>query len=141
MKELNADVPFSEILELPKNNQYLSFETMFFLSLMKDQPAFYDLINFQNPQMNQSLQSLARTTTFFEREQSIVALQAQVQDLQTGNAWLSSQSEAWEKAAATLQSQVHDTAERLSSSEAILNKIRNHWGMRFVNYLSKTKFF
>ena len=58
LKELKANVPFSEILELLKNNHDLSFETMFFLSLMKDQPAFYDLIDFNNPQTIQLLQLL-----------------------------------------------------------------------------------
>jgi len=79
-----------------------------------------------------------------EREQIITVMQAQVQDLQTGNTWLSSQREAWEKVAAereqsiaALTSRLHDTAERLSLSGAILNKIRNHWGMRFVKFLSK----
>ena len=162
LKELDADFPFSEILELLKNNQYLSFETMFILSLMKDQPAFYDLIDFNNPQTIQSLQSWVSTTTFVAREQSIVALQAQVQDLQTGNEWLTSQREAWEKLAtereqsiAALQAQVQDlqtgnawlTSQRdawekaAAEREAILDKIRNHWGMRFINFLSKTKYF
>ena len=83
-----------------------------------------------------------------EREQSIAALQAQVQDLLTGNAWLTSQREAWEKTAAereqsiaALVSRLHETDERLAASDAILNKIRNYWGMRFINFLSKTKLF
>ena len=86
--------------------------------------------------------------TSAEREQSIAALQAQVQDLLTGNAWLMSQREAWEQVAAereqsivALTSQLYETDERLAASDAILNKIRNHWGMRFGNFLSKTKFF
>ena len=58
MKELNTNVPFSEILGLFKNNHYLSFETMLFLSLMKDQPEFYDLIDYNNPQTLQFLQLL-----------------------------------------------------------------------------------
>jgi hypothetical protein len=58
LKELNADVPFSEIFELLKSNHLLSFETMFFLSLMKDQPAFYHLIDFNNPQTIQLLELL-----------------------------------------------------------------------------------
>ena len=58
LKELKANISFSELLELLKNNHYLSFETMFFLSLMKDQPAFYDLIDFNNPQTIQLLQLL-----------------------------------------------------------------------------------
>jgi glycosyltransferase involved in cell wall biosynthesis len=58
MKELNANVPFSEILELLKNNHYLSFETMLLLSLMKDQPEFYDLIDYNNPKTLQLLQLL-----------------------------------------------------------------------------------
>ncbi|MDO9102270.1 MAG: glycosyltransferase [Candidatus Nitrotoga sp.] len=86
--------------------------------------------------------------TAAEREQSIAILQAQVQDLLTGNAWLTSQREAWEKVAAereqsiaALTSRLHETDERLAASDAILNKIRNHWGMRFGNFLSKTKLF
>ncbi|HEY5503598.1 MAG TPA: glycosyltransferase, partial [Sedimentisphaerales bacterium] len=77
--------------------------------------------------------------TAAEREQSIVALQAQVQDLQTGNAWLTSQRDAWEKNAAALTSRLRDH-ERIEASNAILNKHHN-WRMRFVNFLSKTKFF
>ena len=79
-----------------------------------------------------------------DREQSIAALQVQVQDLQTGNAWLSSQREAWEKVAAereqsiaTLTSRLHETDERLAVSDVFLNKIRNHWVMRVVNFFQK----
>jgi glycosyltransferase involved in cell wall biosynthesis len=200
LKELNANVPFAEIVELLKNNHDLSFETMFFLALMKDQPVFYDLIDFNNPQtiqLLQLLQSRVSIAEFFalkaqvqdlqtgnawltsqreawektaaEREQSIVVLLAYVQDLQTGNAWLTSQREAWEKTAAereqsivALQVQVEDlqtgnawlTSQRDAWEKAAaerdqtiavltpcLHKIRNHWGMRLVNLLSKKKLF
>ncbi|MCX5855303.1 MAG: glycosyltransferase [Deltaproteobacteria bacterium] len=110
LKELNANVPFSEILELLKNNHDLSLETMLFLSLMKDQPAFYDLIDFNHPQtiqLLQLLQSGVSITTFFALQAQVQDLQAQVQDLQThvqdlltGKAWLSSQCEAWQKVVA-----------------------------------------
>lgn len=83
-----------------------------------------------------------------EREQSIAALQAQVQDLLTGKAWLTSQREACEEIAAereqsiaALTSRLHETDERLAASDAILNKVRNHWGMRFVNFFQKRNFF
>ena len=151
LKEFKADVPFSKIFGILKYNNSLSFEAMFFLALLKDQPAFYDLIDFNNPQTIQLLQLLQfglSITEFFAREQSIAALQAQVQELQTGNTWLSSQRDAWEKVAAereqaiaALTSNLHDTAERLAVREAMQNKIRNHWGMRFVNFISKSKIF
>ncbi len=61
LKELNADVSFTDVLALLKNNHYLSFETMLFLSLIKDKPAFYDLIDFNNPQTIQLLQLLQQS--------------------------------------------------------------------------------
>ena len=86
--------------------------------------------------------------TAAEREQSIVALQAQVQDLLTGNVWLTSQSEAWERTAAereqsivALTSRLREATENLAASTALLDKIRSHWAMRFVNLLSKRAFF
>jgi glycosyltransferase involved in cell wall biosynthesis len=54
-------------------------------------------------------------------------LQAHVQDLQTGNAWLLSQRDAWQKLA--------------SERESRLDAIRSHRGMRLVNFMSKTKLF
>jgi glycosyltransferase involved in cell wall biosynthesis len=111
LKELNANVPFSEILELLKNNHDLSFETMFFLSMMKDQPAFYDLIDFTHPKTIQLLQLLQlgiSITTTFALQAQVQELQAHVQDLQTGNAWLTSQREAWEKVAAEREQSIHD---------------------------------
>jgi glycosyltransferase involved in cell wall biosynthesis len=140
LKELNANVPFSEILELFKNNHDLFFETVFFLSLMKEQPAFYDLTDFNNPltiQLLQLLQSGVSIATFFarektaaERERIIVALQGQVQDLLTGNVWLTSQRDAWEKTAAereqsiaVLQAQVQD----LLIGNAWLTSQRDAW--------------
>jgi len=99
-----------------------------------------------NAWLTSQREALEKTSA--EREQFITALQAQVQDLLTGNAWLTSQREALEKTAAereqsivALTSRLHETDERLAASDAILNKLRNHWGMRFVNYLSKTKLF
>ena len=86
--------------------------------------------------------------TAAQREQSIAALQAQVQTLLTGNAWLTSQREAWEQTAAereqsitVLTSQLKQTAERLAERDAMLNMIRSHWGMRFVNFFCKKQIF
>ena len=42
---------------------------------------------------------------------------------------------------AELTSRLHETEERLAAREVILNRIRNHWGMRFVKFFSKTDFF
>ena len=123
LKELNANVPFSEIVELLKNNHDLSFETMFFLSLIKDQQAFCDLIDFNNPQTIQLLQLLQTWVSIA----TFVALKAQVKDLQSGNAWLTSERDAWEKTAAereqTLQAQVQD----LQSGNAWLTSERDVW--------------
>ena len=137
LKELNANIPFSEILELLKSNNYLFFETMFFLSMMKDQPAFHDLLDFNNPQTIQLLQLLqfgVCVTTYFAREQYIVALQAHVQDLQTGNAWLESQRAAWESTALVNDANVRQLAERLE-------KIQSHRGVWLVNRLTGRKLF
>lgn len=78
-----------------------------------------------------------------EREHSIGALQAQaqVQELLTGNAWMTSQRDAWEKTAGALTSSLSETVERLEVASKVLDKIRSHRGMRFINYLSKTKLF
>jgi hypothetical protein len=46
-----------------------------------------------------------------------------------------------EQSIAALTSRLHETDERLVASDVILNKIRNHWGMRVVNFFSKTKLF
>jgi hypothetical protein len=68
-----------------------------------------NLIARQEQQTTMLLRTEAR------REQSIAALQAQVQDLLTGNTWLTSQRQAWEQTAAereqsiaALQAQVQD---------------------------------
>jgi hypothetical protein len=93
---------------------------------VKEQPAFCNLIDFNDPQAIQLLhllQSGAGIATSF-------ALKAQVQDLQTGNAWLSSQRDAWEKTAAereqsivTFQAQVQD----LQAGNAWLSSQRDAW--------------
>ena len=62
-----------------------------------------------------------------KRERFITELQAQVQELQTGNAWLLSQRDAWQKLA--------------SEHEIRLDAIRSHRGMRLVNFLFKIKLF
>lgn len=79
-----------------------------------------------------------------EREQSITALQAQVHDLLTGNAWLTSQREAWERTATereqantALTYALQEANDRLAESDAILNKLRKHWAMRWINYFSR----
>ena len=86
--------------------------------------------------------------TAAEREQSIVALQTQVQDLLTGNDWLTSQREAWEKTAAErgkiigeLNLHLHMTTESLAEKIKVLENIKAHRGMRFVNALSNPKLF
>jgi glycosyltransferase involved in cell wall biosynthesis len=62
-----------------------------------------------------------------ELQAKVKDLQAHVHDLQTGNAWLSSQRDAWQKLSAEL--------------ERSLDAIRAHRGMKLVNYLSRTKVF
>lgn len=83
-----------------------------------------------------------------EQEGTIAALQVQVQDLLTGNAWWTSQRDAWERLAAEreqsvaeLTARLQQTAERLAASDAILNKLRSHRGIRFINLLSKRSLF
>jgi glycosyltransferase involved in cell wall biosynthesis len=104
-----------------------------------------------------------------ERERSILSLQSYVQDLLTAKDWLDEQRLAWEKLAdereqsnvvlqariqslgnladereqsiAMLTTQLQGTTERLAAANAILDKIRNHWGMRCVNFFLKTNFF
>ena len=75
---------------------------------------------------------VAITRTMAEREQAIVALQAQVQDRLEGAEWLTSQRDAWEQSAV----QSHKAVATL---DAKLYKIRNHWGMRFINSLCRNK--
>ena len=125
LKELSGDIPFSEIIELLKHNNDLSFETMFFLSMIKDRPAFNDLIDFNNPQTIPLLQLLqlgfsmtaflalqAQVQDLQAHTQNLQAhiqdLQAHIQDLQIGNAWLSSQREAWEKIATEREQGIRD---------------------------------
>ena len=77
-----------------------------------------------------------------------MALQTQVQDLLTGNDWLTSQREAWEKTAAErgkiigeLNLHLHMTTESLAEKIKVLENIKAHRGMRFVNALSNPKLF
>ena len=119
LKELNVDDLFSELVELLNNNNNISFETLFFLLLLKDQPIFYHLIDFDNPRTIQLLELLRIGVN----KAAFVALQAQVQDLQTGNVWLTSQREAWEKAASALQAHVQD----LQVGKAWLTSQREAW--------------
>jgi glycosyltransferase involved in cell wall biosynthesis len=139
LKALNADIPFSEVLELLKNNHDLSFETMFFLSMMKDQPAFYDLTDFNHPQTIQLLQLLqlgmSITTTFALQAQVqnfqiyVQDLQTHVQDLQTGKAWLTSQREAWEKIAAEREQGINDLQAHIQNLQTYLQELQagNAW--------------
>jgi hypothetical protein len=76
-----------------------------------------------------------------DREQSIAALQVQVQELLTGNAWLSSQHAAWESASVLSDAKIKHLDERLKASDAVLNRIRSHRGMKLINYFSRTKLF
>jgi len=78
LKELDENVPFAEILEFLKNNKYLSSETLFFLLMMKDQPAFYKLIDFSNPRTVQMMPFLDKGINPFACRQSIAALEQTV---------------------------------------------------------------
>ncbi|MBN2437572.1 MAG: glycosyltransferase [Deltaproteobacteria bacterium] len=118
LKELNPDLAFDDILELLKNNHDLFLDAMFFLSMIKDRPAFYDLVDLNHPRTIQLLRlielgvSIASTIALQARVED---LQAWTQDLQKGMAWLASQCRAWEKATnereqviASLQDHVQD---------------------------------
>lgn len=81
------------------------------------------------------------------RDQTIVDLQAEVKNMISGNAWMTSQRDAWEQAtvqrdqtiaALTLQLQKMD--ESLKLREDMLNKIRSQWFVRFVNIFSRSQF-
>ena len=75
------------------------------------------------------------------RGQSITEMQAQIEDLRAGTAWLNSQRDAWEKAAVVNNDRAKYLAEKLKASDAVLNRIRSHRGMKLINLFSKTKFF
>jgi hypothetical protein len=71
-----------------------------------------------------------------------------VKDLLTGNAWLTSQREAWELVASereqaimALTSNLQVSNQRLSESDAMLSRVRNHWVMRLINRLFNRQFF
>ncbi len=111
---------------------------------------FYDEVNEDNvaklPWLTSQREAWEQTAA--QREQSNTVLQAQVQDLLNGNAWLTSQREAWEQTAAqreqsitALTYQLTETTANLAAGEALLNKIRSHWAMRFVNCLCRKSFF
>ncbi len=77
-----------------------------------------------------------------QREESTTALQAQLEELQSGNAWLTSQVNAWEQSAtqcertvAALTSQLQEAEERVALQESKLNKIRSHWVVRLAKSL------
>ena len=77
-----------------------------------------------------------------QREESTTALLAQLEELQSGNAWLTSQVDAWEqsatqceKAVAALTSQLQEAEERVALQESKLNKIRSHWVVRLAKSL------
>jgi len=74
-----------------------------------------------------SLESAKRERFITELQAQVQELQAHVQELQTGNAWLLSQRDAWQKLA--------------SEHEIRLDAIRSHRGMRLVNFLFKIKLF
>ena len=80
-------------------------------------------------------------------EQSIMDLQAEVNNVLAGNTWLASQRDAWEQAThqrdqaiAALTSQLHEIEKTLASYQAMLNKLRRKWVVRIVNIFSKTQF-
>jgi glycosyltransferase involved in cell wall biosynthesis len=165
LKALNADVPFAEILDALKHNHDLSFETLFSLLLMKDQPAFYDLVDFNHPLTIQLLVLLQSGTSI----STIFSSQGRIQDMLAGNAWLVSQREAWEKVAAereqgivTLQAYIQelmtgnawltsqceawqkavvDYEQGIATLKERLKKIQSHKGVRLLNRLSGRKLF
>jgi len=111
---------------------------------------FFDQVNedlvAKLPWLTSQLKAWEQTAA--KREQSIETLQEQVQELLSGNAWLSSQRQAWEQTAAkreqsitALTLQLRQANERLVERDAMLNKIRSHWGMRIVNLLCKKQIF
>ena len=124
MKELSVDILFTEIVELLNNNHDLSFEALFFLLLLKDQPVFYRLLDFNDPRTVQLVQLLRGgviNRTAFEAlktdnawlksereawEKSVSALQNCVQELRDGTAWLTSQRDAWEHVATERAGQI-----------------------------------
>lgn len=102
LKGLSKDLPFPDVLNLLKQNHHLYFETMLFLSMMKDEPGFHDLIDFSHPQTIQFLELLQQgigIKTSFALQARVRELEGWVRELQEGKAWLASQCEAWEKAA------------------------------------------
>jgi glycosyltransferase involved in cell wall biosynthesis len=105
LTELSVDALFAEIVELLNNNHYLSFEVLFFLLLLRDKQIFQKLIDFDNPRTIQLLQLLRSGVI---NRAAFVALQAQVQDLKTCNAWLTSEREGWEKLVAERDGRIGD---------------------------------
>lgn len=82
--------------------------------------------------------------TAAQQDQALADLQAHTQDLLTGNAWLLSQRDAWEQVAAerersifALTARSSEADETLADGRGIFYKIRNHWGTRFLRYLSR----
>jgi len=125
---------------------------------MKDQPAFYDLVDFNHPLTIQLLELLQPGISIND----ICTLQARIQDLLAGNAWLASQREAWEKVAAERERGIHDLqagnawltsqceAWQKAADEQVqviatltkrLEKIQSHIGVRLLNRLSGRKLF
>ncbi|MHB8773173.1 MAG: glycosyltransferase [Syntrophales bacterium] len=114
LKELNRGDLTSEIVELFNDNNYLYFEALFFLLLLKEQPAFDDLINFNHPITIKALQ-LLRTGI---NRAAFLELQGQVQDLKTCNAWLTSEREAWEKIAAEHEGRIANLNQAVTQRDA-----------------------
>ena len=100
--------------------------------------------------------------TASERDKTILELGKYLEDLQIGNEWLESQRNAWEQTASGyakvvtelqanneemqigiswLESQCDSWENLVAEREAELDKIRSHWGVRFVNFLYRRGIF
>lgn len=74
---------------------------------------------------NQQVSRLSQDIT--TREEAAAAVQLQAQNLLTER----------DQAIAELTSRLQELEEKLAATNAILNEIRSHWGMRYINFLPK----
>jgi len=128
LKDLNADVSLPELAALLRKNPGLSFETMFFLSLLKDKPVSHDFVDFKNFQTVRLLQM--GISTDGSQEQTIKELQDWIQKLQTGNDWQASQRDFWEKKVAEQEQtikELQDWIQKLQTGNDWLASQRDLW--------------
>ena len=89
-----------------------------------------------------------RDLALTECKRSIAELEAYIEDLLTGKAWLESQRVAWADIAASraqsiaeLQAQKDQIDAKLKANDSVLNRIRSLPGIKAINFFSKTKLF